>query len=124
MKLYTVEIVDYPCDGEGGHYTFSGVEMEWVPDGWLSDPENRAEWIARHGDDRFFWPKSGLIYKSRSAAQARADLIESYGATAVVLVSEPEWKSLAEARAEREAARRQARIEDLRSRIAALEAAS
>ncbi|MBD3778502.1 MAG: hypothetical protein IE923_04455 [Micrococcales bacterium] len=125
MKLYTVEIVDYPRDGEGGFWTSrDAIDMEWVPDGWLTDPEQRAEWIARHGDDRFFWPRTGVVYKSRSAAQARADLIASYGAKAVVLVAEPQWKSLADAKAERETARRQKRIADLRERIAALEEAS
>lgn len=127
MKLYLVEITDYPAAAvdvaasaaeEIGFY----LDMDWRPDGWLADPEQRAAWIARHGDDRFFWPKAGLIYKSRSAAQARVDLIESYGATAVVLVTETSWQTLDAARAERERDRRSRRIADLRARIARLEA--
>ncbi len=123
MRLYTVEITDYPRDGEGGCYTSrDSIDIEWRPDGWLADPEQRAAWVDRHGDDRFFWPKSKLIYKSRSAAQARADLIESYGATAEVLVTETDWQSLADAKASRDRARRQKRIAALRKQIADMEA--
>lgn len=125
MRLYTVQITAYPEDEGGGQYAlWPGREISWQPVGWLSDAEARAEWIERHGDARFFWPKTGLVYKSRSAAQNRADLIESYGARAEVLVTETAWRSLADARAEREKDRRDARVAVLRARIAEIEAVS
>ncbi|WP_261899388.1 hypothetical protein [Mycobacterium marinum] len=36
------------------------------------------------GTDEFVWPVTNKVYGSRSTAQKRADLLESYGATAIV----------------------------------------
>lgn len=102
MKLYKVEITDYPASA-AAHYAEvdalyermqHGLPVdtdditEWAPDGWLANAEQRAAWIERHGTTDFFWPSTKRLYRSRSGAQDRATLIESYGATAVVVESE------------------------------------
>lgn len=109
MRLYKVEITSYPDDRD-----------EWRPANWLSDPERRAEWVERHGDDRFYWPSTNRIYKARSSAKGLADLIESYGATVVILEAEPVWVSIEEANAYRKRQRNNRRIAALEARIAAI----
>lgn len=84
--LYRVVITKYP-DGalnfyEDGGEQFGYVDPEWRPEGWTPDPE----WLDRFGD-KFFWPSTKHEYKSKSAARERARLIESYGATAIVVRS-------------------------------------
>lgn len=113
MKIYSVGVFELPGDGEG----------YWEPDGWLSDPVERAEWIERHGDARFFWPKTDRVYLSRSSAVRLARLIESYGGEALVYVAEPAWETLEQAKRRRESERRQKRIDRLRAQIATLEEA-
>lgn len=90
--LYRVQITSMPRgstweeelpDGE----TIGGIDEDWVPPGW----EPNEEWTARHGGN-FFWPSTRREYKSRSAAKARARLIESFGATCIVQRSSAiEW---------------------------------
>lgn len=82
--LYRVVITKYP---EGALYfydagdgdSYGEPDRDWRPEGWEPDDE----WLQRFGD-RFFWPSTKFEYKSQSSARARAKLIESYGATAVV----------------------------------------
>lgn len=83
--LYRVVITRYP-DGALDYYeTDDGdrhgyPDRDWTPEGWAPD----SDWIAQHGSSRFFWPSTKFRYRSQSSARARAKLIESYGATAVV----------------------------------------
>jgi len=129
MKLYTVEIASLPVEarcyyvepfGEpeddvlGDIYEASDT---WEPEGW------GAYCIGRWGEFRkFFWPSTRTIYRSRAAAQGRADLIESFGARARVLVTETRWESVDERRDRIAADKREKRIAALRAQIAAIEA--
>lgn len=121
MKLYTVQIVDYPSEAvlEGSSHdgeSWSEPIAEWQPDGW---PERSVE---LYGEVKpFFWPSTKPIYRSRSAAQARADLIESYGAKAVVLVTDTTWETFDERNARIAEDKREKRIADLREQIRELE---
>lgn len=84
--LYRVEIVKYPegawtfqeVDGE----EYSWINEDWQPEGWAPD----EGWAAQYGE-RFFWPSTKYEYRSQSSAKSRARLIESFGATAVVVRS-------------------------------------
>lgn len=85
--LYRVQIVEYP---EGAMKPspycpdFSYPDPVWAPEGWSPD----AEWVERFGGRTgaaFFWPKTyGREFKSRSTARRLKNLIESYGATAII----------------------------------------
>ena len=140
IKLYTVEYVAFPLEACDLYESFDdlpewlhgntvqvaeGIEAdipavlrgEWDPEGW--EQHSDAQW----GEYRaFFWPSVGTIYRSRSAAQRRADLIESFGARARVLVTETRWESVDERRNRIAADKREKRIAALRAQIAAIEA--
>lgn len=115
MKLYRVEITSYP-DGalsEDPHDDgYSIIDPEWQPEGWAAYSEE--QW----GKVRdFWWPPTKTLYRSRSGATDRARLIESFGATAVVIESEPiVWLTPEVKRART--------IAKLRAQIAELEALS
>ncbi|GAA1329023.1 hypothetical protein ACFSWE_16600 [Leucobacter albus] len=73
------------------------------------------EWVERckrlYGEQRaFFLPAAGRLYKSRSAAVARRDLIRYWGGKAEVLECTPGWESLEAANLRRKAERFDARI--------------
>lgn len=81
--LYRVRVLAYP---EGSHEpdpydddVFEPVEG-WAPPGWR--PEGR--YVEMLGTDQFVWPVTNKTYHSRSTAKKRAELLESYGAIAVV----------------------------------------
>ncbi|MEV5360611.1 hypothetical protein AB0K45_09730 [Micrococcus luteus] len=78
--LHRVEIVGYPDGAWDSEYEC--LNEDWAPEGWNPD----AEYI-RHGHRDFFWPSTKREYKSKSAARARARLIESYGATTRIVQS-------------------------------------
>lgn len=87
--LYRVRIVRYP---DGSWEPASAVDPDhpedavwmpvpgWRPPGWR--PVGNYTQIM--GTDEFVWPVTNKVYASRATAQKRADLLESYGATAVV----------------------------------------
>ncbi|OBK09048.1 hypothetical protein [Mycolicibacterium conceptionense] len=82
--LYRVRIVSYP---EGSHeeVDYGGEKWTepvegWRPPGWRP----RGNYTEILGTDEFVWPTTNQVYASRSTAKKRADLIESFGATAVV----------------------------------------
>ncbi|MGN5238076.1 hypothetical protein [Rhodococcus sp. SJ-3] len=74
----------YPEDHEPG-YLAGNQRSDWKPAGWVAD----EEWIERYGSEDFFWPKVERIYRSRSAAVRRAQLLERYGAVVKLLRSVP-----------------------------------
>jgi len=124
-RLYRVGIVKYPEDAWILRGALDGeraweLDREFRPAGWLSDPEVRGAWVKRHGDDRFYWPSTQRIFRSRSSAKRLADLIESYGATAIILEAEPAWEPIAEANRRRKRARNTKRIAALHAEIARL----
>lgn len=99
-RIYKVEIVAYP---EGSD------DIDWEPDDWNGYPGDMP------GDPSVFqWPSTSHLYASRSGAMARKRLIESYGATARVLVTETEWVDEREAARNRRVARATARANKLR----------
>ncbi|SEE20916.1 hypothetical protein SAMN04489740_0886 [Arthrobacter alpinus] len=119
-RLYRVHITSYPAgswakyefpDGTGCDPTLS---TSWTPEGWDSDPRSKDR-DGNTGD--FWWPSTSRTYASRSAAQERAALVESYGATAIVLETAAAWVPLEEATANRKKVRDQARIQKLQSKI-------
>lgn len=84
--LYRVQIVAYPKGATEPHPyipEWTRLNPSWEPPGWDPDPE----WIERFGRNTggaFFWPKTDREFKSRSSARRLKNLIESYGATAVI----------------------------------------
>lgn len=82
--LYRVRVTAYPL---GSHEDIDyGGEIHtepvpgWHPPGWR--PTGGYTEIL--GTDEFVWPVTNKVYGSRATAKKRADLLESYGATAVV----------------------------------------
>lgn len=81
--LYRVRVTSFP---EGSHRTceYDDDLMEpvegWAPPGWR--PEGR--YVELLGTSDFVWPVTNKVYHSRSTAKKRAELLESFGATAVV----------------------------------------
>jgi len=83
--------------------TFDEFEGAGSSDQPPADWPRWEEWdefcIERWGERKpFFMPKSGQIYKSRSAALDRAALINHWGGNAEVLECTPDWQTLEDAR--------------------------
>lgn len=81
--LYRVQIVEYPegallRDEFDGDYSYP--DPSWRPEGWAPD----REYLDRFGTKDFIWPTARKEWKSRSSAMKRKQLIESYGAKAIV----------------------------------------
>lgn len=99
----------------------------WKPDGWVEHVDCMASeghpWAGDCVEQgyRFFWPKTGRIFKTRSAAQNTVDIIERWGGKAVVMECTPDWTPVDEANRRRKQARNQVRIDKLRAKIAELE---
>jgi hypothetical protein len=98
QRLYRLEVT-YPEAAmieREGHFPdadaddiYYGLDPEWEPAGWAPT----AEWVQRFKTTAFFWPNSRKLYLSRSGARARAQLLESYGATVVIRRTEPvKWE--------------------------------
>lgn len=119
-RLYRVHITTYPA-GSWAPFGFPDgtdctptLRSSWKPEGWESNPLSTD----RDGNPvDFHWPSISRTYASRSAAQERAALIESYGATAVVLETAATWVPLEEAAANRKKDRDKARIQKLEAKI-------
>lgn len=92
---------------------------EYALERWGAEPREGERWPAGHKP--FFWPKTNVPYKSRSAAQRRVDLINRWGGSAVVMECTPVWESVEAANARRAAARINSRIVKKRAELAALE---
>ncbi|MEU9516826.1 hypothetical protein [Micromonospora sp. NPDC048169] len=84
--LYRVQIVEYPEGAllENPHYPGHLIENPgWQPEGWAPD----EEWVERYGRHTgrdFYWPSTRREWRSRSSAMKRKQLIESYGAKAII----------------------------------------
>jgi hypothetical protein len=86
--LYRVRIIAYP-DGacEPMHHPASECAGDhwvpvpgWSPVGWK--PE--GNYVQILGTSQFVWPTTNKLYRSRSTAKKRAQLLESFGATVVI----------------------------------------
>ena len=82
--LYRVRVLTYPA---GSHHEVDyGGELwtepvpGWQPPGWRPF----GQYTQMLGTEQFVWPVTNKVYGSRATAKKRADLLESYGATAVV----------------------------------------
>lgn len=84
---------------DGEWYAFENTS--WEPDEW-AEYAVANQLIDRRETERrgytvymgFFWPDTSKIYKSRSSAQARVNLIEMWGGKAVLLETTTEWQSV------------------------------
>lgn len=120
QRLYRVHITTYPA-GSWAQFGFPDgtdctptLRSSWKPEGWDTHPLSTD----RDGNPiDFHWPSTSRTYASRSAAQERATLIETYGATAVVLETDADWVPLEDAAANRKKDRNQARIQKLEAKI-------
>lgn len=92
--VYGVHVVRWPDQS----FIEPGNPMPgWEPNNW---PEERAKLIAATGNrftedgEDFFWPKHDQWFKTKASAQKRVDLLNKYGANAVVKIGRFEWKNL------------------------------
>jgi hypothetical protein len=119
MRLYKAQNVTGQIDDEG--YVNTVLSESYEPEDWAE--YCHQEW----GEYReFFWPTDHKIYRSRSAAQSRVDLINRWGGAAVLLEADVEWIPIEEANRRRERARlaqriarKQAELEALKSKVEA-----
>lgn len=82
--LYRVRVTSYP---KGAWEPIGDPEADmwiptpgWRPPGWRP----QGEYVRLHGTDEFVWPTTSHVWASYSTAKKRANLIESFGAIAVV----------------------------------------
>lgn len=87
-----------------------------------SDPDGWTEFCDEMWGEYkpFFFPKTGVPYRSRSAAQRRVDIINRWGGKAEVLVCEPVWEPLEVVKKRRERERVTARIKKKQAELNAL----
>jgi hypothetical protein len=122
-QFYRVEITSYPegavleeITDEAGD-TWQALDPDWEPEGWLADDDTREWWVSNNSDPAFYWPSTKTWWRSRGTAVARKRLIESYGATAEVIVSDPiVWRT--------PELLRERRIAELEAELAELQAAA
>lgn len=104
----------------------SGFESQPEPAGWREyalerwpdGPREGEHWP--NGHKPFFWPSTDRIFRSRSAAQRRVDIINHWGGRAVLVECTPQWEPVEAANARRAAARLDERIARKSDEIAAL----
>lgn len=101
MRVYGFEITDHPHEEE--------------PAGWA---EHCQEAWGEHRE--FFLPSERRIFRSRSAAQARVDIVKRWGGDAVLLEGTVQWETVEAANRRRRRSRTQTRINALQAKIDAL----
>lgn len=81
--LYRVRVMSYP---EGSFECINEDADIWIPTPGWQPPGWRPEgnYTEIMGTAEFIWPVTNKVYASHSTAKKRADLLESYGARAVV----------------------------------------
>lgn len=103
--LYRVRIVEYPegameprVFGTPDEYRVQWTcDHNWSPPGW----EPSRHYVATTGMTRFTWPKAGTPYRCRTTAEARAELLNSFGAKVIIeRSSEITWPGEGAAQAE------------------------
>lgn len=151
QRLYAVDMTAYPPESiewkpendceewEFGSYEIAAEEdrdgVTWIgfykgftPQGWeeyaVEQWPNYEEVIdgVVHYVKPFFWPSTDKVFRSRSAAQARVDLINRWGGNAVLVECTPEWLPVTEANRRRKVQAMQARIAAAQARLDALNA--
>lgn len=104
-------------------------DSSWKPEGWskfLDEMAARGDcsWAVDliEEDYEFVWPNMGGMFKSRSAARARAKRAERWGATVTIMEAEvSEFIPVSVANAIRKAKRDQVRINRLKAKIREIE---
>lgn len=134
MRVYMMKIIGRPLDSldrietdESGMAIGYG-KPGWKPKGWDEHVKRCAEqgyeWalsVAANGGG-FFWPSETRKYFSRSAAQAKLDIVKMWGGDAVLLEAEvSEFRPVVEMNAERKHARDLVRVQKLRAQADAIE---
>lgn len=113
QRLYKAAIVELPGDGLEdwerellGPYEPEGWR-EYALMAWPDGPREGEVWPDGHKP--FFWPSTDRIFRSRSSAQARVDIINHWGGRAVLVECTPEWMTVSAANAQRKAKRLKAK---------------
>ena len=131
QKLYMAVWEDAGEDHEECYHDTSDCqcfEPDPEPEGWrefalVNWPEGpRPGEVWPNGYKPFFWPKTNVPYKSRSAAQSRVNAINHWGGRAVLVECTPEWVPVEEANRRRAQDRLRQRAAKKRAELIALEA--
>lgn len=108
QRLYKAEWINTE-DVDEDMYEEDAWDHPFDPDGWAEFCE--AKW----GEYKpFFFPSTDRIFRSRSAAQRRVDIINHWGGHAVLMECTPQWETVAAANARRrlrKLAHRKARLQ-------------
>lgn len=123
--LYMVEQTHYPAasmtltyDDDSGESVYV-MNPDWKPAGW--DEHCIATW----GELRsFFWPSVSKVYRSRSSARAKLDIIECWGGAGRIIIGSATWNTEEDLKRAKAVMRKQDRINKLKAKIAAIEAGS
>lgn len=116
MKLYKAQnVAPQVDDDEYILLAMPSTGKEGAPAGW--DAYCLEKWGGPH---EFFLPSDRKIYRSRSAAQARVDLINRWGGAAELVEAEVNWVPVAEANRLRKRDRTLAAIERKNAEIGKL----
>lgn len=128
QKLYMAAWVDSgaefgECEDHFDCECFSPIPepagwREYALERWPDGPREGEVWP--NGYQPFFFPKTGVPYKSRSSAQRRVDMINRWGGKAVVMECTPVWETVEAAKARRAQERLDARIEKKQRELADL----
>ncbi len=78
---------------------------EYALDKWGTEPDGEF-WP--NGHKPFFWPNTDRVFRSRSAAQLRVDIINRWGGRAVLVECTPHWETVSAANARRKRAQLEA----------------
>lgn len=115
QRLYKAQYVTTDEEWDEGNEEFVEyvsappmTEAEGAPKGW--DAHCLEVWGEPH---RFFIPSDRPIYRSRSAAQNRVDLINRWGGNAFLVETETDWIPVSKANARRRNKARMDRVKKL-----------
>lgn len=143
QRLYKAELVSYPgdaliwtpedeceeweagfevetCEIDGATY-YGFLNPDWEPDGWREYAEaNDIRDRDNGGPAHFFWPNTDGIFRSRSSAQSRVDIINRWGGKAVLMECTPEWTTVEQANARRKLDRLNERVKAAEDQLSAV----
>ncbi|WP_336652701.1 MULTISPECIES: hypothetical protein [unclassified Leucobacter] len=106
QRLYKAEWVhdaeeNYDYEMYGEPLSEPAGWREYAIEKWGTVPPENEYWP--QGYKPFFWPSTDRIFRSRSAAQRRVDIINHWGGRAVLVECTPEWMTVSAANAQRKA---------------------
>lgn len=112
MKLYMAQDNGREFDEYGDPI----MHIDTPPDGW--DEYCLEKW----GEPReFFMPSTDRIYRSRSSAQDRVDLVNRWGGNAVLVEADVEWIPVDEANRRRRIAKLTRKRESIAAQLAKID---